>query len=72
MQRPNAELGTMLSGKFFGLLNIAMEGLVSVEPDFMAKGPDESNYTTVPASAIVGGGRMDVLSLEVRRLVVCP
>jgi hypothetical protein len=35
-------------------------------------GSDESNDATDPASAMVGGGRMDFLSLEVRKLVGCP
>jgi hypothetical protein len=62
----------MPSGKFFGLLIVAVEGLISVEPGFVAIGPDESNCTTGPVSAMVGGGRMDFLSFEVRPLVGCP
>jgi hypothetical protein len=35
-------------------------------------GPDESNDATGPASTMVGGGRKDLLSLEVGRLMGCP
>jgi hypothetical protein len=51
---------------------VAVEGLISVKQSFVAMGPNESNYTTVPASAMVGGDRMDFLSLKVLRLVGCP
>jgi hypothetical protein len=44
----------MPSGKIFGLLVVAVEGLISVEPGFVTMGPDESNYATAPASAGVG------------------
>jgi hypothetical protein len=63
-------------GKMLGLLIVAVEGmivavegLITVEPG-VTMGPDESNDATGPASAMVGGGRKDFLSLEVRRLVV--
>jgi hypothetical protein len=59
----------MQSGKIFGLLIVAVGGLISVEPGV---GPGESNDATGPTSAIVGGGRKDFLSLEVRRLMGCP
>jgi hypothetical protein len=62
----------MQSGKMFGLLVVAVEGLISVEPDVVTMGPDERNNATGPASAMAGGGRKDFLSLEVRRLVGCP
>jgi hypothetical protein len=62
----------MQSGKMFGLLVVAVEGLISVEPGFVTMGPDESNDATGPASAMVGGGKKDSLSLKVRRLVGCP
>jgi hypothetical protein len=51
---------------------VAVEGLISVESGVVTMGPDESNDATDPASAMVGGGREDLLSLEVRRLVGCP
>jgi hypothetical protein len=52
----------MLSGKIFGLLIVAVEGLISVEPGFVTMGPDESIYATVRRPvAMVGGGRMDFL-----------
>jgi hypothetical protein len=56
----------------FGLLVVAVVGLIPVEPGVVTMGPDESNDATGPASAMVGGGRKDFLSLEVRRLVGCP
>jgi hypothetical protein len=62
----------MQSGQVFGVLIAAMEGLISVEPGVMTMGPDESNDASGPASAMVRGGRKDVLSLEVRRLMGCP
>jgi hypothetical protein len=62
----------MQSGKIFGLLIVAVYGLISVEPGFVIMDPDESNDANGPASAMVGGGRMDILTLEVRRLVGCP
>jgi hypothetical protein len=62
----------MQSGKMFGLLVVAVEGLISVEPGVVTMGPDESNDATGPASAMVGGGRKEFLSLEVRRLMGCP
>jgi hypothetical protein len=33
----------MSSDTIFGLLIVAVEGLISVEPDFVAMGPDDSN-----------------------------
>jgi hypothetical protein len=45
----------MQSGKMFGLLIVAVEGLISVEPAVVAMGPDESNDATGPASAMFGG-----------------
>jgi hypothetical protein len=62
----------MQSGKMFGLLIVAVEGFISVEPGVVTMGPDESNDAAGPASVMVGGGRKDFLSLEVRRLVGCP
>jgi hypothetical protein len=62
----------MQSSKMFGLLIVAVEGLISVEPGVVTMGPDESNDATCPASAMVGGGRKDILSLKVQRLVSCP
>jgi hypothetical protein len=53
-------------------LIVAVEGLISVEPGIVTMGPDESNDATGPASAMVGGGRKDFLSLEVRRLMGYP
>jgi hypothetical protein len=67
IQRPNSELGARPSCKILGLLTVAVEGLISVEPGFVAMGPDGSDYTTDPTSAMVAGGRMDFLSLKVRR-----
>jgi hypothetical protein len=61
-----AVLDAMQSGKMFGLLIVAMEGLIFVKPGVVTMGSDESNSTTGPASAMV------VLSLEVRRLVGWP
>jgi hypothetical protein len=49
-----------------------VEGLISVKPGVVTMGPDESNDPTDPASAMVGGGRKEFLSLEVRRLVGRP
>jgi hypothetical protein len=46
----------MQSGKMFGLLIVAVEGLISVEPGVVTMGPDVSNDATGPASAMVGGG----------------
>jgi hypothetical protein len=60
-QSPNAELGAIPSGTIFGLLIVAVEALIT----------DESNYATGPASAMVGEGMTDFLSLKVRRLVGC-
>jgi hypothetical protein len=71
IQRPNAELDAMQPSKMFGLLIVAAENLISVEPGVATVGPDESNDATGPASAMVGWGRKDFLSL-VRRLVGCP
>jgi hypothetical protein len=34
---------------------VAVEGLISVEPGFVTISPEESNYATGPASAMVGG-----------------
>jgi hypothetical protein len=51
---------------------VAVERLISVEPGVVTMGPDESNDATGPARAMVGGGRKDFLSLEVRRLMGCP
>jgi hypothetical protein len=48
-----------------------VEGLISVEPGLVTLGSDERNDATGPASATVGEGRMDFLSLMVRRLVGC-
>jgi hypothetical protein len=62
----------MLSSKMFSLLIVAMEGLISVEPGVVTMSPDESNDATGPASAMVGGGMKDFLSLEVRLLVGYP
>jgi hypothetical protein len=56
----------------FSLLVVAVEGLISVESGVVTMGPDESKNATGPASAMVGGGRKNFLSLEVRRLVGCP
>jgi hypothetical protein len=61
----------MSSGKTFGLLIVAVEGLISVEPGFVTISPDESYDATGPASSMVGGGRIDFLSLEVRLFVGC-
>jgi hypothetical protein len=38
----------------------------------VTKVSDESNDATGPASAMVRGGRKDLLSLEVSRLMGCP
>jgi hypothetical protein len=62
----------MQSGKMFGFLIAAVEGLISVEPGVVTMVPDEINDATGPASTMVGGGRKDFLSLEVRRVVGCP
>jgi hypothetical protein len=51
---------------------VAVEGLISVESGVVTMDPDESNDSNGPASAMVGGGREDLLSLEVRQLVRCP
>jgi hypothetical protein len=59
-------------GQDFWFVDCGLYGLISVEPGFVIMGPDESNDATGPASAMVGGGRMDILTLEVRRLVGCP
>jgi hypothetical protein len=61
----------MQSGMTFGFLIAAVESLISVEPGVVTMGPDESYDATGPASAMVGGGRKDFLSLEVRRLMGC-
>jgi hypothetical protein len=41
-------------GKIFGLLIVTVEGLISVEPGFVAMGPDQSSYATGSASAMIG------------------
>jgi hypothetical protein len=58
--------------KIFGLLIVTVEGLITVEPGFVTMGADESNDASGPASAMVGVGRKDFLSLEVGRLVGRP
>jgi hypothetical protein len=59
-------------GKIFGLWIVIVEGLISVESGVVTMDPDESNDSNGPASAMVGGGMEDLLSLEVRQLVRCP
>jgi hypothetical protein len=66
--RLNVELGPMPSGNSLGLLIVTVEGSVRL----YAMCQDKGKCTTGPASAIVGEGRKDALSLEVRRLVSCP
>jgi hypothetical protein len=53
----------MQSGKMFGLLIVAVEGLISVEPGVVTMGPDESNVATGPASAMVGGRRFLMMAI---------
>jgi hypothetical protein len=47
----------MQSGKIFGLLIVAVDGLISVEPGVVTMGPDENHDATGPAIAMVGGGK---------------
>jgi hypothetical protein len=46
-------LGSSCAGLYFGLLVVAVEGVVSIDPLVITVGPDQLNYGTQPEGAMI-------------------
>jgi hypothetical protein len=62
----------MATGEILRLKCVTLEGVVPVDPGFIAMFLYECDFLTCPASSLVSGGCIDVLPLNVRCLMSCP
>jgi hypothetical protein len=70
-------LGSFCAGLHFGLLVLAVKGVVTIDPLVIIVGPDQLNYGTQPKGAMISRredrvGSLQVLSLERRPLTRPP
>jgi hypothetical protein len=73
----NCKGSDFILGLYFGLLVVALKGVVSIDPLVIAVGPDQLNYETQPQVAMIlrregRVGSLQVLSLESRPLTQLP
>jgi hypothetical protein len=77
LSRSDFVLGSSCAGLYFGLLAVAMTGVVSIDPLVVTVGPDQLNYGTQPKGAMIlrrvdRGGSLQVHTLEFRPLTRPP
>jgi hypothetical protein len=61
-------LGSSCAGLYFGLLVVAVKGVVSIDPLVITVGPDQLNYGTQPEGAMILRREDRVCSLQVLSL----
>jgi hypothetical protein len=61
-------LGSSCAGLYFGVLVVAVKGVVSIDPLVITVGPDQLNYGTQPEGAMILRREDRVCSLQVLSL----